>query len=183
MSDSADQYSYDHSYERCVDCPGPAAAEPAPVLGPFIGVVGSVLCGLGGALLLLAPFAFDYRQGARSIPRDSVVDLVTGGVVLLLSVLTAAAFGGSLRKRLRVPEPIAAYAEEFELEHIEESAAVPQPRSEPEPQPVAPAPAPASPLGDPGSALRDLLTPLVAALAADLRSRENAGVEPEGRQL
>lgn len=40
----------------------------------------------------------------------------------------------------------------------------------------APAPAPAPPT-DPGSALRDLLTPLVAALAADLRSR---GEQPEG---
>jgi hypothetical protein len=39
-----------------------------------------------------------------------------------------------------------------------------------------------SPVGDPGGALRDLLTPLVAALAADLRARDDSGVESEGRQ-
>jgi hypothetical protein len=157
-----------------------------PVLGPFIGLVGSVLCGLAGGLLLIAPFAFDYRQGARSVPHSSVVDLATGGGVLLLALLTAGLFGGALHRRLRVPEPPAleelAYVEAEEpeaLEPPEEPAAAPEPpRPEPEPQP-APA-APAALGGDPGSALRDLLTPLVAALAADLRARENA--EPEGRQ-
>jgi len=179
MSDS-DSFTDD----RCTDCPGVmVVSEPVPVLGPFIGVVGSVLCGLAGALLLLAPFAFDYRQGARSTPRSSIVDLVTGGGVLLLAVLTAALFGGALRKRLRVPEPVTAYAEEPEPqpERVEEPPVVEQPRSEPEPQPVAPAAS--APLGgDPGNALRDLLTPLVAALAADLRSRESNNVESEGRQ-
>jgi hypothetical protein len=172
-----DQLRYD---ERCADCPGAVAFEPVPVLGPFIGVVGSVLCGLAGALLLLAPFAFDYRQGAHSIPRSSVVDLVTGGGVLLVSLLTAMLFGGALRKRLRVPEPVAAYVAELESAEDPAAASEPaRPASEPEPQPAAPAAA--APLGDPGSALRDLLTPLVAALAADLRARENDGAESEGR--
>jgi len=179
MSDSVDQLAY----ERCADCPEAVAPEPVPVLGPFIGVVGSVLCGLAGALLLLAPLAFDYRQGARSTPRSSVVDLATGGVVLLLAVLTAALFGCALRKRLRVPEPVAAYV--AEPASAEEPAAAPEPprpESAPEPQPAAPAAS--APLGDDaGNALRDLLTPLVAALAADLRSRENNSVESEGRQL
>ena len=178
MTENADQFSD----ERCVDCPGIAISEPVPVLGPFIGVVGSVLCGLSGALLLLAPFAFDYRQGAGSTPRSSVVDLVTGGGVLVLSLLTAMLFGGSLRRRLRTPEPVTAYGvgDVAELESAEEPAAASdpaRPASEPEPQPAAPAAA--TPLGDPGNALRDLLTPLVAALAADLRAREN-GAESEG---
>ena len=169
--------------ERCTDYPGVVAiSEPVTVLGPFIGVVGSVLCGLSGALLLLAPFAFDYRQGASSTPRSTVVDLVTGGGVLLVSLLTATLFGGALSKRLRVPElaiePVAEYVEE--PESAEEPAPEPaRPQSEPEPQPAAPAAA--APIADPGNALRDLLTPLVAALAADLRARE-AGAESEGER-
>jgi len=168
------------AYERCADCPGAVVSEPVPVLGPFIGVVGSALCGLAGALLLLAPFAFDYRQGAERMPRSSVVDLATGGGVLLLGLLTAALFGGALRKRLRVPEPVVANVAEPEV--AANLARVPEqskPEPEPEPQPVA---APAAPVSDPSGALRDLLTPLVAALAADLRARENS-VEPEGRQV
>ena len=178
MSENAEQFVY----QRCVDCPGAVAPEPVPVLGPYIGLVGSVLCGVAGALLLIAPFAFDYRQGASSVPHSSVVDLATGGGVLLLALLTAGLFGGALHKRLRAPEAPAfeeaAYAEEFEaVEPVEEPPIVPEPtRPEPEPQPV-----PAAALGgDPGGALRDLLTPLVAALAADLRARESAA--PEGRQ-
>ena len=169
--------------ERCADCPGLVIAEQVPVLGPFIGLVGSVLCGLAGALLLLAPFAFDYRQGAGSMPRSSVVDLATGGGVLVIGVLAALMFGGSLRRRLRASVPVPSVAPLPMPESVSESPAVPeqpQPRSAPAPAP-APEPQPVAPVGaDPGGALRDLLTPLVAALAADLRSRENA--ESEGRQ-
>ena len=173
--------------ERCVDCPGAVSIpEPVPVLGPFIGIVGSVLCGVAGALLLLAPFAFDYRQGASSVPRSSVVDLTTGGCVVLVALLTAALFGGALHKRLRVPEPIVepvvSYVVEPEPAEDPEPETAPEPArpaSEPEPQPAAPAAA--TPIADPGNALRDLLTPLVAALAADLRARE-AGAETEGER-
>lgn len=167
-------------FERCAGCPAAAvAAEPVPVLGPYIGLVGSVLCGLAGALLLIAPFAFDYRQGAGSVPRSSVVDLVTGGGVLLVGVLTTLLFAVSLHRRLRAPEPVAAH--DVEAQEMADPEAVPeQPEPEPVPQPV-PA-VPAQPVGDPGGALRDLLTPLVAALAADLRARETSGAESEGRQ-
>lgn len=173
--------------ERCADCPAGVILEPVPVLGPFIGLVGSVLCAVAGALLLLAPFAFDYRHGARTLPRSAVVDLATGGGVLLVGLLAALLFGGSLLRRLRAAEPGA-------VEHgpVPEAASdpailpeQPQPQSQPEPEPRPAAPATASaaaPIGDPGGALRDLLTPLVAALAADLRARESNGVEPEGRQ-
>ena len=186
--------------ERCADCAAgyggcvACAAEPAPVLGPYIGVVGAVLCALVGAFLLLAPYAFDYRDGAGAVPHSSVVDLATGGGVLLLGLLTAALFGAALARRLRVPEP-ASYAEPLPLTlplsapgdaaaaaqapaapPVAEPAGV-APASAPEPHPAAPA----ASLADPGGALRDLLTPLVAALAADLRARENG--ETEGKHL
>ena len=168
--------------QYCADCPAVVIAEPVPVLGPFIGLVGAVLCSLVGALLLLAPFAFDYRQGARTMPRSSIVDLATGGGVLLIGLLTTLLFGGSLRRRLRATIPAAAAPEPLP-EAASEPASVPeqsQPQPEPQPQPVASVAS--SPVGDPGGALRDLLTPLVAALAADLRARDDSGVESEGRQ-
>lgn len=192
--------------ERCADCPAGEAfdacfAEPAPipVLGPYIGVVGAVLCSLVGAFLLLAPYAFDYRDGASALPHSSVVDLATGGGVLVLGLLTATLFGGTLARRLRPPRPLPAVEPltllsgeapaEAESEaasapgasapatappHLEEPGRV-APASEPEPHPAAPA----ASLADPGGALRDLLTPLVAALAADLRARESG--ETEGK--
>lgn len=181
MSESAyEEHRQRARVQYCADCPATVIAEPVPVLGPFIGLVGAVLCSLAGALLLLAPFAFDYRQGARSMPRSSVLDLATGGGVLLIGLLTLALFGGSLRKRLRATLPAPAVAQEPVPESVSESAPVPEQSQphEPEPQPVAAA---AVSSVDPGGALRDLLTPLVAALAADLRARDNS-VEPEGRQ-
>jgi hypothetical protein len=190
--------------ERCADCPAVYAAEPAPVLGPYIGVVGAVLCSLVGAFLLLAPYAFDYRDGAGTMPHSSVVDLATGAGVLVLGLATAALFGGALARRLRVPEPEPGYLEEplpaesTESDYSSESpgSAVPgYPRAgvdaaapataavpgQPGPQSAAEARplAPAASLADPGGALRDLLTPLVAALAADLRARETG--ETEGK--
>jgi hypothetical protein len=194
--------------ERCADCPAGAAFDtpfaepvPVPVLGPYIGVVGAVLCSLVGAFLLLAPYAFDYRDGAAAVPHSSVVDLATGGGVLVLGLLTATLFGGTLARRLRpqrlVPavEPLTLLSGEASAEAESEAAPggasaateppaptpnVEEPRrvapaSEPEPHPAAPA----ASLADPGGALRDLLTPLVAALAADLRARESG--ETEGK--
>jgi hypothetical protein len=180
-----------------MDCPEGAVLDPPPVLGPFIGVTGAVLCSLVGAFLLLAPFAFDYRQGASAMPHSSVVDLATGGGVLALGLLTAIAFGAALVRRLRVPEYVAGNAGQvggFETEPETyatsgvtlvpeqgrpeaEPSAQPSPPSQQETQPAAPAAA--TPLADPGGALRDLLTPLVAALAADLRARETG--ETEGK--
>jgi hypothetical protein len=209
-----------HAAEPCAECAPTAFTEPAPVLGPYLGVVGAVLCSLVGAFLLLAPFAFDYRDGAATMPHSSTVDLATGSGVLLLGLLTAALFGGALARRLRAPEPAAEYAEPLQWAESAEAAefaapdaagtpagsdagsyggsttgaavgpatgagaghgaAQPAPEraqapvSEPEARPLAPA----ASLADPGGALRDLLTPLVAALAADLRARENG--ESEG---
>lgn len=204
---------------------GDAGCEPesVPFLGPYIGLVCGVLCALVGAFLLLAPFAFDYRQGAASVPRSSVVDLATGGSVLLIGLLTAGLFSATLVRRLRTPPPdrtppdhspehsefesvgeeppeiFAAPAQPDEPDaastdvaaspgvgpepiRIEPFTRADEPESQPsarnpEPeQPESSASTPASPPAiDPSGALRDLLTPLVAALAADLRAREQGG--------
>lgn len=133
------------------------ANPPAPVRGPFLGLVGSVLGTLGGGWLLLAPFAYNYRAGAGKIPRTTLVDLSTGGAAAAIGLLSAALFGTCLARRLR-PAEIPAPAEPE-----------PEPAPEPEPEPVRTVPAQGiSPDGD----LRDLLGPLVAALTADLRSRQ-----------
>jgi hypothetical protein len=193
MSETAEPDTDPDYGERCADCPATVIAEPVPVLGPFIGLVAAVLCALAGALLLLAPFAFDYRQGAGSMPRSSVVDLATGGAVLVVGLLTTLLFGGSLRRRLRALVPAAAPEPLSSMPPLPEPGpdlgTVPEQRhSEPEPwreeprrEEARPVPPPAAPAVDPGAALRDLLAPLVAALAADLRARETS-VESEGRQ-
>lgn len=134
---------------------------PAPVSGPFTGLVCSILCTLGGGWLLLAPFAFDYRAGAAKLPRPAVVDLSTGAAVAVIGLLAALLFAASLAGRLRpAPSPAAALAE---------PEPEPAPESDPEPEP---APAPQTGFGA-ETDLRDLLVPLVAALTADLRSRQD----------
>ncbi|WP_157436461.1 hypothetical protein [Actinospica robiniae] len=163
--------------------------ESAPFLGPYIGLVSGVLCALVGAFLLLAPYAFDYRHGAASVPRSSVVDLATGAAVLVLGFVTAGLFGATLVRRLRAPEPVRRRFAEPEPEPVEppelflepELEPAPEPVRAPEPQPVAPPAAPAAaPAIDAAGALRDLLTPLVAALAADLRARDEGEKRPGG---
>ena len=114
------------------------------------------------------------------------MDLVSGGGVALIGLLTAALFGGALLRRLRAPEPYAPYQAEPAAVPLPGQASAepePEPEFEPEPVPAPTAPTPAAAaVADPGNALRDLLTPLVAALAADLRARETDG-ETEGNRL
>jgi hypothetical protein len=156
-------------------------APPVPVLAPYLGLVTAVLCALGGGWLLLAPYALDYRHGALSTPRTTQIDLATGAAVVAIAAVSAALFSATLVRRLRTPaeavdstepEPICVLdpdtSEPFSL--MDEPPAEPGP--EPEPAPARPEPSP-----DPNNALRDLLTPLVAALAADLKSRAD---NPQG---
>jgi len=146
--------------------PGLGAPVPIPVLAPYLGLVAAVLCAFGGGWLLLAPYAFDFRHGAARVPRAMAVDLETGAAIVAVAITAAALFSVTLVRRLRVSstvqsEPVAASVD------VPESAAAPAPEQSPGPE-VPPQP-------DPGAALRDLLTPLVAALAADLRSRDLDG--------
>lgn len=184
--------------------PCPDAPPRGPVLAPYLGLVSSVLCALGGAWLLLAPYALDYRQGAGRTPRTTEVDLGTGAAIVALALLSAILFAVSLARRLgsaeavesETAEPDPVETDAPEMDTAETDRAQTEPAPEPpsfgaetehsvlvqdtadvaDAPPAAPAPAPAPP-ADPGSALRDLLTPLVAALAADLKSR---GEQPEG---
>jgi hypothetical protein len=151
-----------------VPVPPPA---PVAVLAPYFGLVAGILCALGGGWLLLAPYAFDYRRGAVQVPRATTVDLGTGAAIVAVSLSSAALFAFALVSRLRA-EPDGGPGNRPELGPglgpEPEGKAEPEPGSvfEPEPEPVPPA------TDDPGGALRDLLRPLVAALAADLRSHE-----------
>jgi hypothetical protein len=153
--------------------PGPP---PVPVLAPYLGMVGAVLCAVAGCWLLLAPYALDYRRGASRVPRATAIDLETGAAAIALGLVTAALFGATLLRRLRAAKDPAAVTVDPLQEESPEAASLPQtaPVSVPTPAPVPPpASTPEAPPSiDPGGSLRDLLTPLVAALAADLRSRE-----------
>ena len=154
--------------------PGPP---PVPVLAPYLGLVAAVLCAVGGGWLLLAPYALDFRHGAARLPRTAAVDLDTGAAIVAVAVVTAALFSMALARRLRANPPggLEEFAASEESEEIEgeaglgfESESGPAPEPEPTPAPAYTPPQQA----DPGGALRELLTPLVAALAADLRSHD-----------
>jgi hypothetical protein len=140
--------------------PGPP---PVPVLAPYLGLVAAVLCAMGGGWLLLAPYALDFRHGAARVPRAAAVDLETGAAIVAVGIVTAALFSLALVRRLRA-NPSA------EAEALIDP--VLEPQSAPEPEPETPRPSITPPQADPGGALRELLTPLVAALAADLRSHD-----------
>lgn len=143
--------------------PGPP---PVPVLAPYLGLVAAVLCALGGGWLLLAPYALDFRHGAARVPRTTAVDLETGAAIVAVGIVTAVLFSAALVRRLKaVPD---AY---FDADAQPEALPEPQPDPEPEPEPVQ-SPHVHAQQADPGSGLRELLTPLVAALAADLRSHD-----------
>ena len=152
-----------------------AAPAPAPVLAPYLGLLASVLCALSGGWLLLAPYALDLRRGAAKLPRAAAVDLETGAAITAVALLSAILFAAALFSRLR-PRFEGA---EFEMEAepapsglSEPQSAEPEIESEPGPGPESESPVVATG-SDSSSALRELLTPLVAALAADLRSQDS----------
>lgn len=163
--------------------PAPA---PAPVLAPYLGLVTSVLCALGGGWLLLAPYALDIRRGAAKLPRAAAVDLETGAAIVAVALLSAILFAAALFSRLRPQDDVteleideqSVQAGTFEPESAEpdvepDSDLDPDPDLEPESESETAEPATTATFTS-SSALRDMLTPLVAALAADLRSQDQA---------
>jgi hypothetical protein len=147
--------------------PGPP---PVPVLAPYLGLVAAVLCALGGGWLLLAPYALDFRHGADRVPRTAAVDLETGAAIVAVAIVTAALFSIALVRRLRA-NPAVEPETEAELGYEPEPETEPEPESGAQPEAAGP-PVTQPQQADPGGALRELLTPLVAALAADLRSHD-----------
>ena len=164
---------------------------PAPVVAPYLGLVASVLCALGGGWLLLAPYALDIRRGATKVPRTAAVELETGAAITAVALLSAIFFAAALFSRLRPRVDLAECETEPEIETDQETAehqaAEPEPDPEPELEPdteaeSAPEPEPLptfAAASNSSRALREMLTPLVAALAADLRSQEQAGHDQE----
>jgi hypothetical protein len=177
-----------------------AIQAPAPIVAPYLGLVASVLCALGGGWLLLAPYVLDLRHGAAKLPRAAAVDLETGAAIAAVALLSAAFFAAALFSRLRPhiefaepePEPVP------EPELVSEAGSEPEPQSESDPAPGLTEPdtepeADTEPDPDPdpqvapepfssSSALREMLTPLVAALAADLRSPQQERGDQRRRQ-
>jgi hypothetical protein len=142
-----------------------SAPIPIPVLAPYVGLVTAVLCTLCGGWLLLAPYALDFRHGAKHLPRVATVDLETGAAVIAVGIVAAVLFSVNLALRLRNDDPrvvpvVAARKPDVPPDVPEEDVTRLEGSHEPDPG------------GDPGGALRELLTPLVAALAADLRSHD-----------
>jgi hypothetical protein len=175
------------------------ARQPVPVLAPYLGMLGSALCALTGSWLLLAPYALDYRHGAVAVPRATVVDLATGAAAVVLGLATAALFGAALVRRLRaakapaaapgpdresIPMPQAHAAgpdgdEAFDAAGSDTRGAEAGSAHPPTASGRAAADgASARPVTDPADTLRELLTPLVAALAADLRGRDAYPADP-----
>ncbi len=146
-----------------------SAPIPIPVLAPYVGLVAAVLCTLGGGWLLLAPYALDFRHGAKHLPRVATVDLETGAAVIAVGIVAAVLFSVNLALRLRNDDPravhvVAARKSDVPPDVPEEDVTRLESSHEPDPG--------GDPGSDPGGALRELLTPLVAALAADLRSHD-----------
>jgi hypothetical protein len=140
------------------------------VLAPYLGLVAAVLCALGGGWLLLAPYALDFRHGAARVPRTAAVDLETGAAIVAVGIVTAGLFSIALVRRLRA-NPAVEPETESELGYEPEPETEPAPESGAQPEAAGP-PVTQPQQTDPGGALRELLTPLVAALAADLRSHD-----------
>lgn len=156
----------------------PPAVPPIPVLAPYLGLAAAVLSTFAGGWLLLAPYALDFRHGAKHLPRAATVDLGTGAAVIAVGVIAANLFALNLTQRLRGDDPGAIKAAEpakIQPEEPSEAMTAPQ-RPEPAQRPQLEQPTEA----DPGNALRELLTPLVAALAADLRSHDQERTKREG---
>ena len=162
-----------------------AVPVPAPVLAPYLGLVAAVLCALGGGWLLLAPYALDIRRGAAKLPRAAAVELETGAAIVAVAVLSGILFAAALFSRLRPRFEDAEFETEAEPAPpglSEAESTEPEPEIELEAKPESESESPVVSAGsDSSSALREMLTPLVAALAADLRGQDQARQHGRGQ--
>jgi hypothetical protein len=172
-----------------------------PVGAPLVGMATAAVAMVAGLWLILAPRAFDFQHGrefgsghrSSGLPTESLVDLVTGTSIVIVGLAALSLFGIAARRRLRaagvlararVPAPASAYDDTAPASH----EATDQPtRQAGEPLPAGTIPEPTAAPTEAGGDLRDLrelLAPLVTALAEDLRSRQqprDTAMPPRGR--
>jgi hypothetical protein len=142
---------------------------PVPVVGPVVGVGAAALCLLAGCWLMLAPFALGLARHGR-VPRAATVDWVSGAVLALVALGTAALFTGCVRRRLRaagvLPERRRARAAADQLDGADQQRRADLPRQ------ADPVDELVDDLAEHPADLAELLAPLVSALTADLRARQ-----------
>jgi hypothetical protein len=130
-----------------------------PSLGKYlVGMVASLLIGLAGGWLILAPFALGYQPYGADWVSQTINNFVTGIPVAVVALVAFAFFFISLLGALRTAGVLAA------RKQPEQATAAFQPQAS-----VALAPAPAQ------SDLDQTLSTLAAALAADLNARRQVG--------
>ena len=138
-----------------------------PSLGKYlVGMAASLLIGLAGGWLILAPFALGYQPYGADWVSQTTNDFATGIPVAVVALVAFAFFFVSLLGALRAAGVLAA------RKQPEQAQAAFQPQTS-----VALVPAPAQ------SDLDHTLATLAAALAADLNARREAGSDQVSNQL
>jgi hypothetical protein len=97
----------------------------------YVGILGGIAGVLGGAWLILAPFALGYQPENAAWADATKVDVFTGIGILALGLVTVAAFAAGLAATLRAegalpprarraapPEPVEATGEVAELRSV-----------------------------------------------------------------
>ncbi len=139
-----------------------------PSLGKYlIGMVASLLIGLAGGWLILAPFALGYQPYGADWVDQTINDFATGIPVAVVALLAFAFFFAALLGALRAAGVIVARPRP----EVQAQAAL-QPQT-----PMSLVPAPAQ------NDLDRTLSTLAAALAADLNARREVHSDQAGDQL
>jgi hypothetical protein len=98
----------------------------------YVGILGGIAGVLGGAWLILAPFALGYQPESAAWADATKVDVFTGIGILVLGLVSVAAFAAGLAATLRAegalpsrvrraappPEPVEATGEVAELRSL-----------------------------------------------------------------
>lgn len=132
----------------------PAGQATGPIGGVakyFVGAAGSLLTGLVGAWLMVAPFALAYQAEDADWADPTVADFWTGAVVIVISLVGLVAYSSGLFDELR------------------ERGALVVPERRDTTATVSPTDNPA------GRELEQVLQPLVAAMMRDAEERRERG--------
>jgi hypothetical protein len=138
-----------------------------PTLDKYLcGMVASLIVGLAGGWLILAPFALGYQPYGADWVSQTNNDVATGIPVAVVALVSFVLFFTSLLASLRTAEELAARTRP----EVQAQAAF-QPQT-----PVSLAPVTSQ------SDLDRTLSTLAAALATDLSARREAGSDQVGKQ-